>query len=138
VTTVILRQATRVLLALLILFSIFLLLRGHHHPGGGFVGGLVFGGGFGLYAFAFTVRDARNALRADPYVLIGGGLLLALASALLATLEGFPFFTGVWGSVTLPLFGSLDIGTPLFFDMGVFLVVSGVTVTILFALGEER
>jgi hypothetical protein len=31
----------------------------------------------------------------------------------------------------------LDIGTPLFFDIGVYLVVWGILMALVFALGEE-
>ena len=41
--SVILTTAARLLVALLILFSIFMLLRGHNEPGGGFIGGLIAG-----------------------------------------------------------------------------------------------
>jgi multicomponent Na+:H+ antiporter subunit B len=41
VNSLILRTATRLLIAVLLLFSVFLLLRGHDLPGGGFIGGLV-------------------------------------------------------------------------------------------------
>jgi multisubunit Na+/H+ antiporter MnhB subunit len=39
--SLVLRTTTRLLLPLLLVFSVFLLLRGHNAPGGGFVGGLV-------------------------------------------------------------------------------------------------
>lgn len=34
--------------------------------------------------------------------------------------------------------GVLDIGTPLVFDIGVYLVVLGVLLTLVFTLGEEE
>ncbi len=49
---------------------------------------------------------------------------------------GDPFMKGQWGHTEFPLFGV--IGTPVIFDIGVFLVVVGVTLTIIFALGEEE
>ncbi len=39
-TPLILSTAARLLLPLLLLFSVFLLLRGHNQPGGGFAAGL--------------------------------------------------------------------------------------------------
>ena len=47
--SLILRVAARVLVPLLLLFSLFMLLRGHNLPGGGFVGGLVAASAFVLY-----------------------------------------------------------------------------------------
>jgi len=130
--SVILSTATRYLLPLLLLFSFFLLLRGHNLPGGGFVGGLVAAAAFALFAIAAGVRRARRALGVELRTLVGVGLLCALSSGLLALLLGAPFMTGLWSVGTLPILGKL--GTPLFFDVGVYLVVIGVALLILFAL----
>ena len=81
---------------LLLLFSVFLLLRGHNEPGGGFVGGLVAAAAFALYAIAFGVRRARQALLVKPMTLLGAGLLIALFSGLPAVLRRQPFLTAVW------------------------------------------
>ena len=135
--SLILRTATRFLMTLLILFSIFLLLRGHNEPGGGFVGGLVAAGAFVLYAIAYDVSAARYALRINPIIFIGVGLLVAVSSGIFSLLAGDPYMTGQWGHWKVPLFGSLDVGTPVIFDVGVYLVVLGVTLTIILALAEE-
>lgn len=135
--SLILRTATRYLIDLLLLFSIFLLLRGHNEPGGGFVGGLAASAAFVLYTIAFDTQRARKLLRIDPHNLMGAGLLLALGSGVVGLVMGQPFLKGEW--FELNLFGALhlELGTPLFFDIGVYLVVLGVTLTIIFALFEE-
>ena len=125
------RTAARLLMPLLLLFSVFLLLRGHNEPGGGFVGGLVAAAAFALYAIAFGVKRARQALLVKPMTLLGGGLLLALVSGLPAVLRGQPFLTALWAP------GSLPLGTPALFDVGVFLVVAGVVLMMIFSLAEE-
>ena len=114
-----------------------LLVGGHHEPGGGFSGGLVAAGAFVLYRFAFGAKDARRALPVDPRTLIGAGLLVAIGSASLALLAGRPLMTGLWGQVTVPGFGDLDVGTPLVFDVGVYLAVMGVALSIILPLAEE-
>jgi multisubunit Na+/H+ antiporter MnhB subunit len=134
-TSSILQTAARLLMPLLLLFAIFLLLRGHNQPGGGFVGGLVVAASFVLYSIAFGVAAARRALLVHPSRLLGIGLLVALVSGLPGPMTGRPFMTAVWttvggGSTTL------DIGTPLIFDIGVFLAVIGVVLTIVFTLAE--
>jgi multicomponent Na+:H+ antiporter subunit B len=133
--SLILSTATRYLLPLLILFSIFLLLRGHNEPGGGFVGGLVAAAAFALYAIAFNVQAARGILRVDPRVLIGVGVLTAASSGTLSLLAGKPFLTALWLKQPLPVLGK--VGTPLLFDLGVYLLVLGVTLMIIFVLVEE-
>ena len=131
-SSIILQTATRLLLTLLLLFSLFLLLRGHNEPGGGFVAGLVASGAFVLYAIAYDVKSAQRALRFEPHVFIGCGLLLALASGLFALASSEPFLTGQWRD-----FGSdFYLGTPLLFDLGVYVVVIGVTLGIVFTLTE--
>ena len=120
---------------LLLLFAVFLLLRGHNQPGGGFVGGLVVSSSFVLYSIAFGVEAGRRALLVRPSTLLGIGPLVALLSGLPGLVGGRPFMSSVWASVSV---GStvIDVGTPLIFDVGVFLAVIGVVLTIVFTLAE--
>jgi multicomponent Na+:H+ antiporter subunit B len=137
VTSLILRTATRLLLPMLLLFSVFLLVRGHHEPGGGFSGGLVAASAFVLYRFAFGAEEVGRALPVASQALIGAGLLVAVVSGSLALLAGRPLLTGLWWLVPVPGLGDLDLGTPLLFDVGVYLAVMGVTLTIILPLAEE-
>jgi multicomponent Na+:H+ antiporter subunit B len=122
----------------LLVFSIYLLLRGHHYPGGGFVGGLFAGSSFALYALAFEVDEARKLLRFDPRDVTAVGLAIALLSGIPALLIGETFLTGVWWKLHILPGAVMEIGTPLIFDIGVYLVVLGVLLTLVFSLGEER
>jgi multicomponent Na+:H+ antiporter subunit B len=131
---VILATTTRMLLPLMLLFSLFLLLRGHNEPGGGFVGGLVAASSFLLYALANGVSRARRALGVEPRTLVVVGLSLALGAALLGPLTGQPLLTALWLGVPLPVVGK--VGTPILFDLGVYLVVLGVTLLIELDLSE--
>lgn len=133
--SLILSTATRYLLPLLLLFSVFLLIRGHNEPGGGFVGGLVAAAAFALYAIAYGVATARQTLGLDPGRLIGLGLLLAVSSGIIALVVGQPFLTGLWHPQLVPVLGK--IGTPLLFDVGVYLAVIGVVLLIIFSLMED-
>jgi multicomponent Na+:H+ antiporter subunit B len=99
------------------------------------VGGLVAAAGFALYALAFDVATARTVLRVDPGRLAASGLGVALASGLFGLLAGRPFLTGLWYDRVFPVIGKL--GTPLLFDVGVYMVVLGITLVILFSLIEE-
>lgn len=133
--SLILATTTRILTGLLLVFSVFLLLRGHNLPGGGFAGGLVAAVAFALSALAFGVTEARRRLAVHPRGLVTAGLAVALVSGLVGPLAGLPFMTGRWGAAALPVVG--ELGTPLFFDLGVYLVVTGVVLHILFALAAE-
>ena len=134
-TSSILQTATRLLMPLLLLFAVFLLLRGHNQPGGGFVGGLVVAASFVLYAIAFGVDAARRALLVRPSTLLGVGLLVAFLSGVPGVLAGQAFMTAIWTTVAA---GSVAtaVGTPLVFDIGVFIAVIGVVLTIVFTLAE--
>ena len=133
--SLILQTASRYLLVLLVIFSVFILLRGHNEPGGGFVGGLLIAGAFALYGLAYEPKAARRLLRLDPRTIIGVGLVTAAGSGLAAVWHGQPFLTGQWLPYPIPFLGKL--GTVFFFDLGVYLVVLGTTLLILFTLEEE-
>lgn len=133
--SLILRTAARLLLVLMLVLAIYVLLRGHNEPGGGFIGGLLAAGGVAIYQLACGVARARRLLRIDPRALTGCGLLVALAAGVAGWLDGRAFLTGLWMAGEVPGVGKL--GTPLLFDLGVFLLVIGAALTILFTLDEE-
>jgi len=134
IRSMILSSAVRILLPLLLLFSLFLLMRGHNEPGGGFVGGLVAASGFALYALAHSAKTARRKMYIEPHSLVGAGLVTALGSGCLSLAVGRPFLAGLWSKGAPPTFDSL--GTPLLFDAGVYLVVMGMALLIIFSLME--
>ena len=134
-TSLILRTATRYLLPLLLLLSVHLLLRGHNEPGGGFVGGLVATSAYALAMIAFGVDRARRALHVDPRCLVGVGLLTSTGSAMASMIWGHPFMTALWLEPFIPVIGK--VGTPFVFDVGVYLVVVGMALMILFSVAED-
>lgn len=135
-TSLILRTTTRLLLAVLLLFSVFLLLRGHDLPGGGFIGGLVAASALALYTLAFGSKSAAALMPLGARPLMGLGLSAAALAGVLAALAGRPFLTGLW---FVQDFGdyTLKLSTPLLFDVGVYLVVVGVVLTMVFALEDD-
>lgn len=133
--SLILKTAAKYLLPLLLLFSVFILLRGHYLPGGGFVGGLVAAIAFILHAFANGTESTQKFLKYHPATLIPLGLFVALMSGLVPMMLGHAFLTGVWFEDPFPVIGA--VGSPLFFDIGVYLVVIGVSLTIIFTIAES-
>jgi multicomponent Na+:H+ antiporter subunit A len=133
--SLILQTSTRLLMPIMLVFSIFLLIRGHNELGGGFTGGIVASAAFMLYAIAVDPTSARQMIHINPRNLIGLGLLAALFSGLLAISSNLPFMTGLWLDREIIVLGK--IGTPLLFDSGVYLVVVGVNLHILLNLMEE-
>ena len=134
--SIILSTAARVVHPVLLMFSVFLLIRGHNEPGGGFSGGLVAAAAFILHAMAHGGSMARRLLKIDPQILIGAGLLVALLSGLPSLLTGEAFLTGQWGNIPMPGLGDWALGTPLIFDIGVYLVVVGITLQIIISVAE--
>lgn len=118
------------------IFAVYLLLRGHNLPGGGFIGGLGSALSLMLISLAFGVEYAQRTLRVDPVRLAAGGLLLAVATALLPLLGGDALLRHY--HFTVPLLGGFKVGTPLLFDVGVFLVVVGVTSKLVFSLARPN
>lgn len=134
----ILRTAGDMLLPLLLLFSLFLLLRGHDLPGGGFIAGLVAAAAIALYIFSRDMRSARQVLGADPRSLLGVGLVIAILSGVPGLLAGDAFLTSEWYTVPLPGGREFTLGTPIIFDVGVYLVVIGAVMTIVLSLAEAE
>lgn len=132
----ILQTASNYLLPLLLLFSVFILLRGHYHSGGGFVGGLVASIAFVVHSFAFGIKSAKSFFKYNPGFLIPFGLSISIISGLTPLVLGESFLTGLWIAESVAVLGS--IGTALFFDIGVYFVVIGVTLTILFTIAETE
>lgn len=132
---ILLRTAANYLLPILLLFSIFILLRGHYEPGGGFVGGLIAAIAFILHSLANGLDKTKELLKFPPFYLIPIGLGIALISGVAPLFIGEPFMTGLWLEQPIPILGY--VGTALFFDIGVYLVVIGVTLTILFTIYEN-
>nr|WP_010133680.1 Na+/H+ antiporter subunit B [Microbulbifer agarilyticus] len=136
--SLILQGATRLLVALILLFSVYMLMRGHNLPGGGFIAGLIASAAFVLYALAWSLREAREALRVSPVKLAAIGALISLASAVPGMLKGFPPFTGLWlfigggaGDKGIP------ISTVLLFDVGIYLAVLGAVLALFFTIEED-
>ena len=134
-TSLILSTAITYLLPLLLLLSVYLLIHGHNLPGGGFVGGLVAAAAFALYMIAHGVEKARRLLYLNPITLIASGLFVALVSGFVSIFFDRPFLTGQWSELKIPVLGK--VGTPLLFDTGVYMVVIGVTLMIIFSLAED-
>lgn len=128
-------QVSRLLFPALLVIAVIVLYRGHNLPGGGFIGGLLAASAFILLGFGTSMEVAQRALRVQPVALMALGLAVALVAGLLGPLLGDAFLTGVWMPVfELPGLAAVHLGTPLLFDLGVFMTVSGFTLKTAFSL----
>jgi multicomponent Na+:H+ antiporter subunit B len=135
--SLILTTTTRLLAALLLMFSVYALLRGHNLPGGGFIGGLIGATAFILYTIATSVDEAQAALRVDPSNLAMAGLGVAALGGIGAGFAGDPFFTGQWLFLFRDGDSYLPLSTVLVFDIGVYMGVFGGILTLVFAMEQE-
>jgi len=120
----------------LMILAIFLLMRGHNDPGGGFIAGLVVAAVLQLQIMSRGEAIVRTSIGRYLQPMMGFGLLIAAISASIGMLYG-GFFEGIWWHVPL---GSLsfDLGTPVTFDIGVFLVVVSVVTSFLLGLSPQE
>jgi multicomponent Na+:H+ antiporter subunit A len=120
-----------------IVFSLFLFFAGHNAPGGGFVGGLVAGAALVLRYVAGGSDEVRRVLSMPAEVILGAGLVLAVATGIGGWVVGSEFFESRLLEVDVPMLGTVKASTALVFDAAVYLVVVGIVLAILTGPGEE-
>ncbi|WP_158737495.1 Na(+)/H(+) antiporter subunit B [Alteribacillus sp. YIM 98480] len=135
---VILQTATKVVLFIILAFSVFIFFNGHHEPGGGFIGGLMTASAIVLLMLAYDLEMVKRILPFDFKVVTAAGLLVAIGTGLGSFLFGVPFLSQTFDYFTFPVLGELELATALLFDIGVYLVVVGVTLTIIQTIGEDQ
>lgn len=130
--------ANRYLGPILIALSLVALYRGHNYPGGGFIGGLIAASAILLRALAQGWPKTERNIRVRPMTLLTVGLGIAMLSGLPSIFLGNPIMTSVWGPTwQIPVLGKLKLGTPLLFDIGVYLAVVGFTLKSAISLGFD-
>ncbi|GAA2233789.1 Na+/H+ antiporter subunit A [Herbiconiux moechotypicola] len=120
-----------------IVVSIFLLFAGHNMPGGGFAGGVLAGLALIARYLAGGRYELGETLPIGPGVLLGTGMLLATGTAVGSLFLGADVLTSAYFSAEVPVLGYISFGTSTIFDVGVYLVVIGVVLDIIRALGGE-
>jgi len=133
----ILQTAAKVLVFIIMTFSIYILFAGHHNPGGGFIGGLITASALMLLYIAFDAETIQEIIPVDFKIIGAIGVLMALLTGISAVVVDSAFLTQVYKYVDLPLLGKTGIGTALVFDLGVYLAVVGTTMTIIRSISED-
>ncbi|MGH3243659.1 MAG: MnhB domain-containing protein, partial [Spirillospora sp.] len=82
-------------------------------------------------------RELATALPVRPSVLLGGGLGLAVATGAAGWTSGGEFLRGEVLHASVPVVGDVHVPTSLFFDVGVYLLVLGLVLTIITTLGAS-
>lgn len=130
-----LRLLDRVMTPVLLILAVVFLLAGHNSPGGGFIAGLVVAAAFQLQILSRGDHFVRRTIGAYLHPVMGVGLLAAVLAATLGMMQG-GFFKGIWWKGHLGLL-TLEVGTPMLFDIGVFGVVLSVVTSYLLGLSNR-
>lgn len=138
-SSLIFKTVMRMVSPILMIFSLYLLFRGHQLPGGGFIAGLMTSAALVLIYLAYgCVRfDWRHRSR-FYYYLFSIGLTLSFLTGLAGLFVGGYFLKSGVAHVDMPLIQeSWEFASAAIFDVGVYLVVCGVCVSLMTLLGEE-
>ena len=126
---------TRILFPSMMALSAYFFFVGHNGPGGGFAGGLVAALALTLRYLAGGLEELDAALPFDGGRVMGFGLLASLTMIVLPMFLGHPPLTTYYTAIEVPYIGSVSLPSALVFDLGVYLVVIGLTLHVLHSLG---
>jgi len=135
--SLILNRIARIVVHIILLFSIFMLFKGHNEPGGGFIAGLMAAVAIVLVYLVYDLQTVKNLMPVSYPAMIALGLFFAVGTGLGGVILGYPFLTQTFDYFQIPLIGEIELATALSFDIGVFLVVVGATLLIISTLGES-
>ncbi|MFD2925662.1 Na(+)/H(+) antiporter subunit B [Halobacillus naozhouensis] len=134
----ILRTTTSLIAFILFGFSAYLFFAGHNAPGGGFIGGLMAAAALVLMYMAYGLNAMEKVIRVNFRYMIFTGLLIAVATGIGSFIFGEPFLSHTFAYFQLPVLGRTELATALLFDLGVYLTVIGVSMTIILAVAEDQ
>lgn len=134
----ILQTVTKIIIFLILAFSLHLFFAGHYTPGGGFIGGLMTAAALVLLLLAFDAKTVNKIFPIDFIQVAAIGLLIAVLTGIGSFFFDVPFLTHTFGYFDLPILGKTGLATAVLFDIGVYLVVIGVTMTIIQTIGEDE
>ena len=79
----------------------------------------------------------RSSVPAKPWTVLGGGLLVAVTTAIVPLVTGNSVLEHAAFDRDLPVLGAVKVTSALPFDVGVFLVVVGLVLMAYEAFGDE-
>lgn len=121
----------------IVVLSLYLLFCAENLPGGGFGAGLVAGLALAVRYLAGGRYELDAAAPVDAGFLLGLGLMTMTGTGLAGlALRGSVLQSGTYHG-QLPVIGTFHAASPVFFDIGVYLLVLGVVLDVLRSLGSE-
>ncbi|MCX4680685.1 Na+/H+ antiporter subunit A [Streptomyces sp. NBC_01433] len=134
--SVVFEVVARLLFHPILVLSVYLLFCAENMPGGGFVAGLVAGLALITRYLAGGRFELAQAAPLQPGLFTGLGLFVSTGVALLGLVDGTVLHAWTYRG-HLPVFGDYHLGTSVLFDFGVYLLVLGVVLDIVRALGAK-
>lgn len=134
---VILKSLSAIISSCIFLLSLSLYFGGHFLPGGGFVGGLLCTMALGLAMFTYGIDKVNKILPINYIYVTATGLLFSIGTAFHGILTGENFFKHHFTHIHPPIFGEMELHTAAVFDLGVYLIVVGVLMTVILAFGKD-
>jgi multicomponent Na+:H+ antiporter subunit A len=135
--SLVLEVATRLIFPVMMVLSLYFFFAGHNVPGGGFAGGLIAGMALVMRYVAGGRYELGAAAPTDAGRLLGTGMSIAVACAVVPLFFGAPPLTSFFVEAELPVIGHVEFVTSTIFDIGVYLVVIGLVLDVLRSLGAE-
>jgi multicomponent Na+:H+ antiporter subunit B len=132
------KTATVLISFLLLGFSVYLFFSGHNSPGGGFIGGLGTAAALVLMYMAYGFKTVSKVLPINYRILTITGVLIAILTSAGSFVFGQPFLSQTFTYVHVPLIGKMELATATLFDLGVYLTVVGIALTIILSIAQDR
>lgn len=133
------QMIARLLLVPTLVIAAAVLVKGYTETGDGFSAGVIAAFGVVMQYVAFGYRDIEQFLpvRFAPFM-AGAGLLLALGLVFMPVFGGEPIVTHIPRPNNRVIeLGSLELHTAVLFDIGVFLLVVGFTISVIDLIARE-
>ncbi|GAA2141878.1 Na+/H+ antiporter subunit A [Actinomadura napierensis] len=135
--SIVFEVVARTIFHTVLLYSLFLLFTAHSAPGGGFSGGIVAGLALAVRYLAGGPFEVWEAAPVSAGALLGAGVVVTAGTALGGLAWGGAVLQSASVDAHLPLLGHVHFVTSLLFEIGVYLIVVGLVLTVLNVLGAE-
>jgi len=137
-TNLMIHTISRFVFFIILSGAIFLFFAGHNNPGGGFIGGLMTSAALLLIYLSFDLKSISSALPFNYTTIIATGLLISFSTGLLGVVFGYEYLTQFFDYFYIPFFGKTELATAVLFDLGIYLVVIGISLLIILTIGEDE
>jgi multicomponent Na+:H+ antiporter subunit B len=137
-SSLLLQTAAKIIFPLTLIFAAFIAIKGHNEAGGGFIGGLMASTAFLFYRMAYGRGALMRLIPVHPRITVSVGLAIALTTGLVPLLGGRQFMRStIIDEFSIGMGQTIHYASAMFFDIGVLLVVVGVSVGMIQRLSEE-